>query len=640
MIGTAVLSALVILAAGMLIWNREYANPRAVWPFTVFVGLLAASAITTANLHATIVQTLFFTSCALAAVIASSVFRRGGWFTAALLGFAAAGLVLGAMGATEYIQQLRLDNPSWRVFTTFVSPGYFGGYLVLVIPITLAVFLACRSSAGVIGAALGLGFEVAALFMTGTRFAVVFAFIGLAIFGILILFTRSLGRRQIARLGVAVLVIAISAYLSITPTLNRVIGKEAARQSYSGAFRIATWKGTTNIVRSHPVLGTGAGTFQYVFPRYRVAGYTRNAHNGYLQIAAEAGVPALAACAIAFLVMFVAGAKGLKRKDEPESAILLPGGMTLLVCALIAALVGSLGRNLFDSDFYNPGIGLSFWILAGLLASRSSGDKAVSLKAIARIGLSVIFAAMLAVWSLVAIGQSRADTAARQMDKAEFLSVIDLYKSAIAIDPLKGEYWLGLGQLEAWTARGDEDQWNKGISHMRRAIKLEPTRAVNSIALGKLLAMNGDTKGAIREFRRALVLDPHATPAMLAIAQLLERSKETNIQAEAMYRRMLADENSPFETLAGVPELVNPDYAWAHFYFGNKYLAEKHPAKAVKEFEAAIDRLELRKSYKLYREAVEASGMVNQEEEFALDKLLEESKAALSEAQMENWDFH
>ncbi len=57
--------------------------------------------------------------------------------------------------------------------------------------------------------------------------------------------------------------------------------------------RVAVWKKTLGIVRDFPVAGTGVGTFQFVFPRYRDATTTAfydYAHNDYLQVLSEAGL--------------------------------------------------------------------------------------------------------------------------------------------------------------------------------------------------------------------------------------------------------------------------------------------------------------------------------------------------------------
>ena len=57
-------------------------------------------------------------------------------------------------------------------------------------------------------------------------------------------------------------------------------------------FRTLTWQGTLDMAQKRPLLGWGAGTFETAFPPHQVAGFTRHAHNSYLQLFAEAGAAA------------------------------------------------------------------------------------------------------------------------------------------------------------------------------------------------------------------------------------------------------------------------------------------------------------------------------------------------------------
>ncbi|PYT83868.1 MAG: hypothetical protein DMG40_02260, partial [Acidobacteria bacterium] len=67
--------------------------------------------------------------------------------------------------------------------------------------------------------------------------------------------------------------------------------------SHPGQDRISIWRDTLQLIRRHPVLGSGLGTFTIVYPSVQTAflnNFVDHAHNDYLQIATELGVP----CAI------------------------------------------------------------------------------------------------------------------------------------------------------------------------------------------------------------------------------------------------------------------------------------------------------------------------------------------------------
>jgi len=625
---TAILAIVTLIAAGVMVFSRGSAQPVGLWPVLVFVGLIAASAFVTVSLRATAEQFLYFAACGAAAITASSSLRGDNRFAAAIFALAGVGLLLGAMAVVEFWE----SGDGWRVFGPFLNPGFYGGYLVMVVPVALAVFLAGRSVAVVAGGGLAGGFSLSALLLTGTRFALAFTAISLILFMILAIWVRSIGRRQLARLGIATLIGAAAVVLFMAPTENRVKGEGAAQQSHSLPFRIATWKGTANIIRANPVLGTGAGTFELVFQQYMVAGYTRMAHNSYLELAAENGIPALVAGAVAFCVLFLTGIKNLRRDDTDDSLLLLPKGASFIACALAAGLVGALGRNLFDSDLHNPGVGFTFWILAGAFAARASYDRVMNPTKTVKAVIAVLFGAMIIIWLLFAMARQTADAAVQSFMNGDPATGIEQLRTASKYDPLSGEYWMNLGQTLAYTAGDDLSQLNEGIAAVKKSIRLEPTRAKNMIVLGRILSEKGDEKGAADMFRKALDVDPHATPAMVALADILKQSEKTKHEAEQVYERLIKQEATPIEQLRGVPEMVNPDYAWAHFYFAEKYLSEKRWDKAEKHFKAVIDRLELRNSYTVQREAAEAAQMIDPVEEERLEDLLERAKEGLEYA--------
>ncbi len=635
---TGAVSSVAVLAAAAILLRNRLQRPAAVWAFGVFLGLLVVSAFFTASLHATIEQVLYFASCVGIAISASVVFRDRTRLIYAAVAVAAVGLFVSAMGVTEYIQAMRSLGPGWRVFGPFVSPGFLGGYLVLVIPVTIAVFLSARSLPVLVGSVLGIGFEVAALLLTGARFAAVSAVVaGFALLALLV-WAKTLKRTHLLRVGFAILIIAVAASLAAYPMMHRVVGAQAAEQAYSGGFRVATWKGMLGIIKAHPLIGTGAGTFALVFPKYTIAGPTANAHNSYLQIASETGLPALIAVSVAFVAIFVGGARGLRNRknenDQPKADnwFLLPDGDALIVCGSLAALVGSVVRNLLDSDLHSPAIGFTFWMLAGMVASVAPTRQAVSLKPYTRAVLGLVAGCMITVWMLFSLGALRNVEANAAWKNDEPLAALELYESAIAVDPLSADHWLGLGVLRTRLA-GSKTAWEEGISNMERAIALEPTRAKSVIMLADALAVKGNRERAVREYERALELDPHATPAMLSAARILSESKKTLPQAERMYQRMIDQEASPVETLRGVPELVNPDYAFAHAYFAEKARKEGNWQDAALHYRAIVRRLDERESYSVQRLAAEAVGMVDPAKEEVLANLRVSSKAALAEAE-------
>ncbi len=82
---------------------------------------------------------------------------------------------------------------------------------------------------------------------------------------------------------------------SVSQMVNRILNAESVDpRSY---FRIDVWISSFKMVCAQPLFGFGPGTYAVVYPYYRPAGLwnTTNpfAHNEFLQVAAECGLPAL-----------------------------------------------------------------------------------------------------------------------------------------------------------------------------------------------------------------------------------------------------------------------------------------------------------------------------------------------------------
>ncbi|HEV8374973.1 MAG TPA: O-antigen ligase family protein, partial [Candidatus Polarisedimenticolia bacterium] len=120
--------------------------------------------------------------------------------------------------------------------------------------------------------------------------------------------------------------------------------------------RMAVWRKTAEIIRDYPFLGTGVGTFQYVFPRYRdstTTAFYDFTHSDYLQVFSEAG--ALGVALLAAGVFLVAKAwRGNPREARSGETVLRSAcGFALLAVGLHEALDFSLQipANLLAATF-------------------------------------------------------------------------------------------------------------------------------------------------------------------------------------------------------------------------------------------------------------------------------------------------
>ncbi len=260
-----------------------------------------------------------------------------------------------------------------RVFSSFGNPNFYGNFLVIITPILLTLYLkeggrafrpylllpllaavvvlgdklwmglfggidgAYRMEASIVLVALALGAAAliwwkmpsgkaaGMLLFFGVMFVTLYAtetkgawvgFVG-AIVGSAILAGLYLmgagGRRVTRRLLVAA---AVTGVLGMG-----VVGYYARQRIQSVSFRVFTWISTWEMIRVHPVIGTGIGTFKWSYPAYRrpeiilLEGKsnteTDHAEEEYLEIWSDEGIIGIGLFLWMVLTVSTAGLKTL-----------------------------------------------------------------------------------------------------------------------------------------------------------------------------------------------------------------------------------------------------------------------------------------------------------------------------------------
>ena len=120
------------------------------------------------------------------------------------------------------------------------------------------------------------------------------------------------------------------------------------------ADRFVVWRAAFNMIKEHPFLGKGVGTFMAYFRDYS----NRNiqyAHNCFLQIWAEAGIFSLISF-LSFLGFLLWGAIAAFTKNR-----------NFIILGIFAGLSGFLVHSFFDTHFYSLQLSVLFWTMAGVL---------------------------------------------------------------------------------------------------------------------------------------------------------------------------------------------------------------------------------------------------------------------------------
>lgn len=251
------------------------------------------------------------------------------------------------------------------ILSESVNANVLGGGLVLILPLALA----CMSSAawqGARGAArvfaqvlagLIAALMTATLVLTQSRGALVALVMGLALFALLRLRWGRYALPALIVLACLSVVLAGPAQVYsrvVTPELRDVFER-----------RIEVWSRAIYAAQDFPLTGIGLGTFVKVIPilyPYFLHGpdaQVGHAHNLFLQVAADLGLPGL----IAYLAFLMGGIAAAWRLWRIRSA---PGWSTL-GAAFLATYTVLLVHGLVDAVTWGTKPAFVQWMIAGLV---------------------------------------------------------------------------------------------------------------------------------------------------------------------------------------------------------------------------------------------------------------------------------
>ena len=304
--------------------------------------------------------------------------------------------LLGIYGIFQY---QGIDFAFWKgnvgrsqVFGLFGNVNYFAEYLIVPLPLAISLFFATRNRTYKILLLVGILAMGGSLILTFTRGS--YLAIGISSLFMFFLYLTSRGKsfiKEHQKIFIFILAfIILLTFLFATPNpLNKsgtVISKIKGRISISQFTkdsslkrRIAIWKFTTLMIKDHPVLGSGIGTFKYNSLNYQAKffnqgenrrlypyGIADKVHNEYLQLGAEIGILGLGIFLWLIITYFNYGIKLLKRlKDEYKQGIVI-GLMGGVVAVLIDAI--------FGFPLHLPATLVLFWLFIGLVVSLNHSE--------------------------------------------------------------------------------------------------------------------------------------------------------------------------------------------------------------------------------------------------------------------------
>lgn len=425
---------------------------------------------------------------------------------------------------------LSVINPSW--LPSF-SDNQAAQLLALGLPFTVASsWLGVSERRWFVGGfgMLALLTGVAALVLTGSRGAWVGIVAAAAVASYLLTRTalqhrtarRSLGLWLLDALALVVMLVLVGFYLAViaSPALDAQLGVSA--RGGSALSRIALWRDSFPLIQDYFFTGSGLGATAMVYATYAYllhVPYLYHAHNLYVQIALEQGVPALLAWLGLMAATAVYAARALRFADNQGRALLIAG---------LAALSVLLVHGLFEAELYfGPLAALVFlapalllWVAASVYrAAELDRDEdapglATGIGVIAGAGLPLLLAVLLpgtpARWeaNLGAVLQTRAELSIYHWPEWSFQDQVRLqrpqllapaeaqYFAAMELDPTLPTAHRRYGAI--LLARGELD---RAQDHLAAAYALAPYDRATRQLLGEVLALRGDVTGAVQAWQ-------------------------------------------------------------------------------------------------------------------------------------------
>ncbi|MSO20421.1 MAG: hypothetical protein EXQ56_08140 [Acidobacteria bacterium] len=258
---------------------------------------------------------------------------------------------------------------------TYINRNHYAGLLEMTLPFLLAGILFERRSdtsnrlsswRGIIvsphlsrGLRNGVFF---ALIFTGLIFSLSRGGITAALAGVLVTAAIAAfqGKRSVTGILFATLTIAVlyTAWIGVGPVYERF--RVLGNQNFLEQDRLPIWRDTLALIRDFPITGTGLGSYEEASLHYQSQMLRlrySHAHNDYLEIAGDVGIPMAALFWGSLLVLFVNLVRSVGRLPHARDNILATG------CA--GAMVSIFVHSLTDFNLQIPANALIFAWIAG-----------------------------------------------------------------------------------------------------------------------------------------------------------------------------------------------------------------------------------------------------------------------------------
>jgi O-antigen ligase/Tfp pilus assembly protein PilF len=518
-------------------------------------------------------------------------------------------IVGGLFGIYGILQYKGIDFSFWlrnigrqQVFGLFGNVNFFAEYLIIPLPIAVSLFFATQNKLKKILLLIGIivmGVSLTATFTRGSYLG-----FGVSLIFMFFLFLFSRGKsfvKENKKLFIVIflaIIIILSLFIIPNP-LNKsgtVISKIKNRisvgqliQGHNIKRRIATWKFTVLMIKDHPLLGSGIGTYKYNTLKYQAEffkqgenrslyphGFADKAHNEYLQLWAEMGIVGLGIFIWLIISYFSCGLKILRKiKDEYKQGIII---------GLMGSVVAVLIDGLFGFPLHLPATVILFWLVLALTIAtikidadaeenniiKKNSNSIFRFKALLYIAIILLTTFLCVTITRPFIAKVYWYYANREIKNENWNEVIKMDEEALKWDPYLGESYYDIGKILKI----------KGIYNLSLEYFMKASKYIDHIALPQDIAFIYLKKGQ---------LDEAAVKLKQAIIYQKDEKSMVSLYSELGNTYLRLKRYKPAEMAFKNVLKIDPDFVNAHYGLAGAYLNQNKTEEALVELQKVID---------------------------------------------------
>jgi hypothetical protein len=454
----------------------------------------------------------------------------------------------GSVERVQFENRLRSTEP----LATFALTNSLAGYLAPWLVLALGVAVTRRWPAIVVAI-----FIAGCLLLTKSRSGYAAVLFGLLLLGLSMVHLSARWRWK----SIAIVAGTFGILLVAAITIGGVDAQVLTEAGKSLGFRLQYWQSTIAMIRDWPLLGIGPGNFQDFYTQYKLPQASeeiRDPHNWLFEIAATAGLPALAVLTLLFVAAIIVLWRADRAQESspptPTDKFVFGGAALALVIALVLGPLAGLplGIERLAAGLVLGGATvwlLTPWVRGGQLSSRMLAVAVIvmliNLLAAGGIGYPAVAGSL---WLLLALGLNLADTDRSLAASSKLTTLVSVVVFAVFGLLTIAQYFTGYSPVlrsQGAMAQASTTEDVASRESLLRAAAVadpraaEPWQELAALKLRSWLDRAGPR--ALREFHEAseqyLVLKPRSSSAWRQVGewnlQIFMRTKKTEDAAAA-----------------------------------------------------------------------------------------------------------